>query len=363
MLRDLKFDFDDITIVPAELSYINSRSECNVFNQEGKLPLMTSPMYSVVSENTANSYHSLNINVVLPRVTKPLDQRDNTNNPIHSLSLQEFKDLYLSGDTSLIDKGYNKILIDVANGHMKSLIDAVDQARDIYGDKIYLVVGNIANPKTIDYLVNADAVRVGIGAGSVCTTSANTSIHYPMASLISECYERSFANSVDGKRVKIIADGGFNNFDTIIKALVLGADYVMLGSLFAKALGSAGEYSFNQFNDHYITSRHINTDLVDINNPDVKSEMYNAFIGKNLTKKYYGMSTKYAQTLMGKEDLRTSEGVIREINIEYTLEGWVDNFISYLKSCMSYTNSRNLAELKDTQYVFITEAANRRFKK
>jgi IMP dehydrogenase/GMP reductase len=75
------------------------------------------------------------------------------------------------------------------------------------------------------------------------------------------------------------------------------------------------------------------------------------------------MSTKEVQKKWGKDKLVTSEGITKFNKIEYTLEKWVDNLKDYLKSAMSYTNSKNLEEFKETEYVFITENALKRYNK
>ena len=88
-----------------------------------------------------------------------------------------------------------------------------------------------------------DFIRVGIGGGSGCITTSNVSTHYPQASLIDECYniKKQLLLETEDILPKIIADGGIRNYDHVIKALALGADYVMIGSLFAQCIESAGE--------------------------------------------------------------------------------------------------------------------------
>ena len=139
-----------------------------------------------------------------------------------------------------------------------------------------------------------------------CLTSTQTGIHYPMASLINDTAK--IKNSIEGN-CKIIADGGMSCFSDIIKALVLGADYVMAGLLFAKA--ATGEEQ----------------------------------VGDTLD--YYGMSTKRAQQEMGKTVLKTSEGKFLKIIKEYTLKGWTENMDSYLRSAMSYCDARTLEEFRE----------------
>lgn len=162
-----------------------------------------------------------------------------------------------------------------------------------------------------------------------CTTSANSSIHYPIASLIDEIYK---IKSEWDLKTEIIADGGFSNFDQIIKAIGLGADKVMCGSLFNKALQSAGKTMIKG-----------TSCVVDQFSEEIKAGFKN---GLELTKEYYGMSTKRAQREMGHENLKTSEGIIKINRVEYTFGQWVENFKHYLATAMSYTGKTSLKDFR-----------------
>ena len=186
------------------------------------------------------------------------------------------------------------------------------------------MAGNIANPDTYyEYAkVGIDYVRCGIGTSPICTTSANSGVHYPMVSLLQEIsyIKQDILNGYKGRLEdyesvpKIVADGGFSNFDQIIKALAIGADYVMLGKIFAMSEEACGESCWT------------------------KEGVY--------VRKYYGMSTKKAQVEISGEAHKTAEGIETLVPIKYNLTGWCDNFISYLRSAMSYCNSRTLIEFK-----------------
>jgi len=176
-----------------------------------------------------------------------------------------------------------------------------------------------------------------------CLTTQQTGIGYPMGSLVKEC--RDIANTLDNP-AKIIADGGMKKFSDIIKALALGADYVMIGSILNKSLESSGQNYFMKI-------------------PISKSiAKFLYFKGFTVTKKFRGMSTKEVQRKWGKTNLKTSEGVVRYRKVEYTLEQWTQNFTDYLKSAMSYTNSKTLKEfIGNVQINKITNNAYYRFKK
>lgn len=343
--KDVKYSFSDIVTLPAVTSDINSRSECNPFcilnrfDNFEMLPLITAPMYSVVNERNIKLFSKHGIYGVHPRGEKPRGSEENPE-PFKAYGLDEFIKEFIDVEKEL-HYHQHKIIIDMANGHMKKLVDTVKKAKDRYGEKMFLVVGNIAHPETFLVLsrAGADAVRLGIGSGAACITSCNTSIHYPMASLIDECRILKDSNK-DLQRTKIIADGGMRNFDDIIKSLGLGADYVMCGSLFNKMLESAGRtYHDKGWTDR--TNKPMSAYMVDQYSEETKLKFKD---GLELVKEYYGMSTKRAQREMGHENLKTSEGIGKINKVEYTMSQWTENFKSYLQSTMSYTGKRTLKE-------------------
>ena len=337
-----KFDWNDITIIPDTLSTIASRSEINPL-QNGKLPIFTAPMDMVIDENNISEFELNNINICLPRNVK-FDSLKN-DNYFYSYGLDEMIELFESGKE--LPK---KVLIDVANGHMFKLWEISKRIKEKYGDSIELMVGNIANPDTYRKYceIGVDWIRVGIGGGSACTTSANVSIHFPMASLVNECYEisKEFDNPT-----KILADGGFRSFSDIIKALALGADACMLGGIFNKCLESCS--------DNFLKDSVGLFHLI-----DEERAITNFDSGIDVWKYYRGMSTKEVQKSWNRKELKTGEGISKYNKVEYTLSGWRENFTDYLRSAMSYSNSRTLEDfIGQANWVKISQNAFDRFNK
>lgn len=344
-MSKIKLDWNDITIVPETISDISSRSEIYPFHDDSNLPLFASPMDTVVDENNYTKFLELGINVCLPRHIKYSELKDDR--VFYSYGLDEIISILDNNDE--LPK---RVLIDVANGHMLKLLETSKRVKENFN--VELMVGNIANPETYRKYCEAgvDWIRVGIGGGSACTTSANVSIHYPMASLVNECYNisKEFDNPT-----KIVTDGGFRNYSDIIKSLALGSHSVMLGGIFNKCLESCSE--------NFIK---INSKLGQSEYKEITKEEANEFFseGGEVYKYYRGMSTKEVQKFWNKKELKTGEGITKYNKVEYTLEGWNENFIDYLKSAMSYTNSRNLKEfIGETQWVQISQNSFMRFNK
>jgi IMP dehydrogenase/GMP reductase len=339
----MKYDWNDISIVPETLSSISSRKEISAYYDGDKLPLFTAPMDKVIDETNINQFVQSGVNICLPRNVKY--KKIKNDDYFYSYGLDEI--IELINKKSILPK---KVLIDVAQGHMQKLWETAKLIKETWGNKVELMVGNIANPDTYRKYceIGVDYIRVGIGGGSACTTSANVSIHYPMASLIEECayFKTAFDNPT-----KIIADGGFRNFSDIIKALALGADYVMIGGIFNKCLESCGEnFMKDEAGQYYQVSY------------ERAEKSFEA--GGSIYKYYRGMSTKEVQKSWNRAELKTGEGITKYNKVEYGLSGWVENFTDYLKSAMSYTDSKSLKDfIGEVRWEVISHNSFSRFNK
>lgn len=138
---------------------------------------------------------------------------------------------------ALVASNVDAVVIDTAHGHTKGVVNALKLVKDKFPD-LDVVVGNIATAEAAKYLADhgADAVKVGIGPGSICTTRVVAGVGYPQLSAIAEVYK-----TLAGSDIPIIADGGIRYTGDIPKAIAAGADAVMLGSLLAGTQESPGE--------------------------------------------------------------------------------------------------------------------------
>ena len=358
MENKIKYGYDDINIVPEISSSIEHRSECKL-----EPFLFTAPMSSVVNLDNIYDFLSYGIIPIIPRNISLiyrksilLSQIADASSFFIALSLEEAKVLLIDNP---IKNNLNPfhICIDIANGHMQKLLNTIKKLKELYGKNIVIMSGNIANPETYKLYEEAgcDYVRCGIGGGAGCITASNTGVYYPLFSLLEETYK--VKKSINGK-CKIIADGGIRNYCDIQKAL-LYADYVMLGSMLNKAIESAGKTTYGK--SYFITKRgkkilNIFRTMFEFGK-EVPKEEYDSVIkriksGKlEVWKSFYGMSTKRAQSEMGNKKLKTSEGIEFSQKVEYSLKDFIDNENSYLRSAMSYTNSKTLDEYKDKKWV------------
>lgn len=315
IIKEIAYSLDDICIVPASTSYINSRSQCNPFYKSfiyhsksevythTTLPVFTAPMPSVVNESNISTFIDNNITPVIPR-SIPFDIRikyATTEKYFVAFSLNEV--MWFVDNKNIIANPSTpyKICIDIANGNMTKLFDCIDLLKHVYGQDIIIMSGNVANKNSYRALndCGCDYVRVSIGTGSACTTATNLGIYMPMATLIDEC------NSCKGT-AKIIADGGISSYRNIIKALALGADFVMLGGMLNKLKDSAGEYVLQQDGKKY--------------------------------KVHFGMASTKGQISLGKEkSLVPAEGkVVYNEMSENTIADFSKELSQYIRSAMSY---------------------------
>lgn len=312
---------DEISILPSStLVEIESRSQVNPFDENGKLPIFVSPMTCIINKE---NYHRFSESKVIPILPRNISSCVTDGWVAYSLiDFEKCLDYDLNG---------KKILIDVANGHMSKIYKLAKIAKERWPGCV-LMVGNIANPKIYVECCKAgiDYVRVGIGGGSACTTSVQTGIHASIPWLLKEIKsirESSYFKSQYSTITKVIADGGINTVAKAIKCLALGADYVMMGKLFAQCVEACGEIAAN---------------------------------GERL---YYGMASELGQRDLGNVG-KNPEGISITVPITKTLNQFENEFESALRSAMSYVGARTLKEfgkksIVEKQSIFEFNAYNK----
>lgn len=365
--QGIKFALEDITLVPAPISNIDSRSQVKLLDNNNQYPIMIAPMDSVINDDNAKIFKRLGLITFSIRQKELIPEYlhhfkfnvgDKSRYDYTSISLDQLVEI----NENTIHRNFNYnfntgILIDIAQGAMKILMDEVKCFKRDYPN-VPVVVGNIANPHSYkvwsEILTNSDSIRCSIGNGSACTSGINTGIFYPMGSLIKEIYDIKQSIEADENRnnlPKIIADGGVKNFDDIIKLINLGADYVMCGNIFAQSIEACSKVY-----------------MCGINVTKIKRFMFGIKILKPyLYRKYRGMSTKEVQRdVFGKKsnEIRTSEGIITIVKIKHSVYKWLDNLDSYLKSACSYSNCNSIDEFRGSQtYIHITTNTLKSYKK
>ena len=328
------YSLDDVMIQPAAVTRIRHREDIKSVYEDGYLPIFTAPMPCVVNSSQYLTYTKARINPIIPR-TENLEKRIAFMEQMDmfvAFSLDEFTSLFLMSLYDIDKVGRPiKVLIDIACGSMDALHSAIQTAKKLYGDKMIIMSGNVANPESFRNLARSgcDYIRCSVGSGSGCCTATYTGVYYPMASLIDECNQ--IKRQFYGHNLKLIADGGITTYRDAFKALALGADYVMMGSRLCQCEDSAGEI---------------------INKEETLTRR------ENKRKLYFGMASEMGSQLLGK-DTSAPEGMVKEYPILEPIAKFADKFSNYLASTMSYCNAHNLYEFigKQTLNVISNNAA------
>ena len=299
--------YDDISLIPTEISRIKSRAEtkinCEFLDLNLSLPVISSPMDTVTGIEMAKALTEQGCLGILNRF-------DSSLNEVLTKKTDGVKGVSIALNTSLDDikklaeNGYI-ICIDTANANNKEVLKKTEEIKKACDVKI--IVGNIAQGDSLSQLEisGVDAIRVGIGGGSVCTTSIQTGIGIGQVSSILDVISKRDEKKL---KIKIIADGGIKSPGDIAKAIALGADVVMLGRMLDGTRETPGEV--------------------------IK-------YADQLWKKYRGSASfgvkMRNEFIEGEETMIPYKGAVKNV---------IDGISDGLKSSMSYMNCLSLDELK-----------------
>ena len=234
--------YDDISLIPTEISRIKSRKEVdtatNFLGIKLSVPIISSPMESVTGIEMAKELYNLGCLGIVNRFDSSLDELLSNKNGIRKINAIS---IALNTPIDVVKKlseGRKIICIDTANASNREVLKKTEQVKMNVDLKV--VVGNIAHGASLKHLVDsgADGVRVGIGSGSVCSTSIQTGIGIGQVSSILDVL---FSRKESNLKIAIIADGGIKGAGDVAKAIALGADAVMLGRLLAGTRETPGE--------------------------------------------------------------------------------------------------------------------------
>jgi IMP dehydrogenase len=231
---------------------------------------------------------------------------------------------------ALVNAGVDAVIIDTAHGHTKGVVDVLKQVKSQFPD-IDVVVGNIATAEAARYLVEngADAVKVGIGPGSICTTRVVAGVGYPQFSAVLEV-----AQAIQGTGVPVIADGGIRYTGDIPKALAAGASSVMLGSLLAGTKESPGETII------------------------FEGRKYKSYRGMGSVEAMQeGSKDRYFQDVEDDIKKLVPEGIVGRVPYKGELNESMLQFIGGLRAGMGYCGAKDIETLQKTgRFVKITSS-------
>jgi IMP dehydrogenase len=375
-----KLDYKDISLVPRVISTLKSRSEANTsiecFGIKLDVPLIASPMADVCNGLMASKLSELGALGIIHRFQSIEEQVKEFENYLYIEESDRFETprqaginniacaIGVTGDyqerfKKLYEVGCRIFCLDTANGANNQVAEAIYWIKTIqnpeiictvgtdgethtpslYSERVYLIAGNIATTEGYRYLANLgiDAIRVGIGGGSKCSTSIETGIYMPTISAIQECVEerKKIAEIIVSLRYQnkekmldynevneeikklplIIADGGIKTPSDVTKALAVGADLCMCGSIFAGTTESPGT-------------------IIRDNEG-------------NLVKLYRGAASFGAQIDYSNKEPNYVEGKEGFVPYKGSVEKIVKRFKAGLQSSMSYMNSKDLKSFRN----------------
>ena len=244
-----------------------------------------------------------------------------------------------SGDTldrvaALREAGVDVVVVDTAHGHSKGVLDTIKRVKAQWGD-LQVIGGNVATAEAARDLVRAgvDGIKVGIGPGSICTTRIVAGVGVPQISAVS-----NVAAAVENK-VPVIADGGIRFSGDIAKAIVAGADCVMIGGLFAGTEESPGDVELYQ---------------------GASYKAYRGMGSLGAMSERHGSADRYFQDTAAELEKLVPEGVEGRVPYKGSLVAILHQLAGGLRAAMGYTGSKDIGTMRTRpQFVRVTGAGLR----
>lgn len=334
---EIKLTFDDVLIRPKRSTLV-SRAEVEL-NREFKfrhsseiwtgIPIFSANMDTTGTFETARALQNHNMLTAVHKFYTLDEWQEN----LKSLDPEYLavtvgtskEDFQKAVDIFKLEDGLKFLCLDVANGYREDFVESVKQYREQFPNKI-IIAGNVATREMTEALIlaGADIVKIGIGPGSVCTTRKVAGVGYPQLSSISEC-----SDAAHGLGGHVIADGGCKYPGDVSKAFGAGADYVMLGGIFAGHKESGGELVTDKNGIQY--------------------------------KDFYGMSSRKAQeTYYGDlAEHRAPEGKKVRLKYKGEIDSTVQSILGGIRSACSYVGAKSIKDLpKSTTFIRVTQTTN-----
>ena len=234
---------------------------------------------------------------------------------------------------ALVKAGVDAIIIDTAHGHSKGVISMLQEVKKAFGDRVDVVVGNIATAEAANALVaaGADGVKVGIGPGSICTTRVIAGVGVPQLTAVMDV-----ANGMLDKDVPVIADGGIRFTGDFVKALAGGASSVMVGSMLAGTEESPGDTIIYE------------------------GRRFKAYRGMgSVEAMQQGSKDRYFQDAEDEVAKLVPEGIVGTVAYKGHLSEVVYQLVGGIRAGMGYCGAPNMTELQKSGFVRITNAGMR----
>ncbi|MEZ4802419.1 MAG: IMP dehydrogenase [Gelidibacter sp.] len=327
--RDLRFEKDNsrpIVEVMTKDNLITAPVGTSLQDAEGILQKNKIEKLLIVDDNYKLA-GLITFRDITKLTTKPISNKDGFGRLRVAAALGVTSDAVDRAE-ALVKSGVDAVIIDTAHGHTKGVVSILKDIKQKF-PKLEVVVGNIATGAAAKYLVEAgaDAVKVGIGPGSICTTRVVAGVGFPQFSAVLEV-----AEAIKGSGVPVIADGGIRYTGDIPKAIAAGADTVMLGSLLAGTKESPGETIIYEGR---------------------KFKSYRGMGSVEAMKQ--GSKDRYFQDVEDDIKKLVPEGIVGRVPYKGDLFESIHQFVGGLRAGMGYCGAKDIATLKETgQFVKIT---------